>query len=189
MIIGLAGTFASGKDTIADYLQKKHGYYHVSTSDIVRIVAMEKYGSIERPTLYKAANELRTERGYGVLCEMALEQYEAHKSEFPAGVLVSGFRAPAEAQVVKERGGIVLFIDSSFEIRYARMQARARDEESTVTRKDFEDRECNENGGVNPAFNISAIKDIADYVILNDNDLGKFTSQIDQILAELSTAH
>lgn len=186
MIIGLAGTFASGKDTIADYLYKKYGFYHVSTSDIVRIVALEKYGSIERPTLYQTANELRTSRGYGVLCEMALEQYEAHKHEFPAGVVVSGFRAAAEAQIVKDRGGIVIFIDSPFEIRYARMRARARDGESAVTREAFEERERNENGGVDPAFNISAIKDSADKVLMNDNNLDEFLKQTDQLMAELS---
>lgn len=50
-IIGLAGTFASGKDTVAHKLVEDFGYTHVSTGDMVRRVAQEKYGSIERPVL------------------------------------------------------------------------------------------------------------------------------------------
>ena len=42
VIIGLAGTFASGKDSLARALEEKFGICHISTGDIVRKVAMEK---------------------------------------------------------------------------------------------------------------------------------------------------
>ena len=70
MIIGLSGTFASGKDTLAHHLVQKFNFLHISTGDMVRAVAESEYGNIERPTLVKTANELREKRGPGVLAEL-----------------------------------------------------------------------------------------------------------------------
>ena len=36
MIIGLTGSYCSGKDTVADYLVNKKGFSHISLSDIIR---------------------------------------------------------------------------------------------------------------------------------------------------------
>lgn len=41
-LIGLAGTFASGKDTLAKRLIETFGYEHASTSDMVRKIALER---------------------------------------------------------------------------------------------------------------------------------------------------
>ena len=186
IILGLAGTFCSGKDLTARYLQEKYGLLHISTSDMVRDIAMAKYGSIERPILYRAANEVRKERGHGALSELAMERFEEQKVDYPAGLVVSGFRAIAEAEVIHKYGGKVIFIDAPFELRFSRMQARARDKETTLTREEFEERERNENGGVDSAFNISAIKDIADYCIQNNEDQKKFLSQIDELVSSIA---
>jgi dephospho-CoA kinase len=132
-IIGLTGTFAGGKDTLAKYLRDEFGYNHASTSDIVRKFAKEKYGSIERPILNKTATELRHTRGAGILAELALEEKKP--------LIVSGIRSLGEAKVVKAAGGIIVFVDASLEIRYARMQARQRDSEAKVTLEDFKARE------------------------------------------------
>jgi dephospho-CoA kinase len=175
--IGLAGTLASGKDTIADWLEQEHGYYHVSTSDLVREIALERYGSIERPILYKTANELRNEQGHGALSHIALERYEAMEQK-AAGLVVSGFRSIAEAQVIKDQGGMVLFVDAPLEVRYERMKSRARDQEAIVSLEEFKTREDRENGGVDPAFSIIAIKDIADIVITNDSDLESYMIKV-----------
>ncbi len=178
MIIGLAGTHASGKDTLADYLSKKHGFYHVSTGDIVREVAIGKYGSVERPVLYKTANEIRTEFGHGATGYMALDKFEKVKDEYK-GLVVSGFRAIAEAQAVKDRGGILVFIDAPERIRFERLRDRARVEEGDLSFEEFKKREDAENGGIDPAFDISAIKSISDYVITNEaNDKAGFIEEV-----------
>ena len=180
-IVGLAGTHASGKDTVANYLVVKYGFYHVSTGDIVRDEAMKKYGSIERPVLYKTANEIRNQNGYGATSQMALERFEKVKEQYK-GLVVSGFRALAEAQVVKDNGGLIIFTDAPEQLRYERLKERARVEEGSLSYEDFKKREDAENGGVDPAFDISAIKSIADFVIENNNDKEKFLLDIEGAL-------
>ena len=173
-IIGLAGTFASGKDSLARYLEEKFLIKHISTGDIVREFAQEKYGSIERPVLYKTANELREERGAGVLSEIAIERYESYREKYFGGVCVSGFRAWAEAQVIKDRGGVLVYTDASPRVRYERSIARARDNEKLNTFEEFIDREAKENGGVKSDFSIAGIKSRADILLDNDFDLEEF---------------
>lgn len=173
-LIGIAGDLASGKDSLAQYLVDNYKFCHVSTGDLVREVAQEKYGSIERPILYKTANELRKEQGNGVLGKMALEYYERHKDKYLGGLIVSGFRALPEAQVVKDAGGIIIYTSAPPEKRYKWMRGRGRDKETIISLEEFKQREANENGGIDPAFNISAIRTISDDVIGNDSTFDNF---------------
>ncbi len=180
-IVGIAGTHASGKDSLAEYLASKHGFYHVSTGDVFREEAMKKYGSIERPILYKTANEIRQAQGHGAVSKIALERFEKDKSQYK-GLVVSGFRALAEAQVIKDEGGIILFVDAPLQARYERLKSRARAEEGVLSFEEFQKREKAENGGVDPAFNIMAIKDIADHVLINDDDFEDFLHRAEEAL-------
>ena len=177
VIYGLAGTFASGKDSLARYLEEKFAIKHISTGDIVRTYAQEKYGSIERPVLYKMANELRDTKGSGILSQLALEQYESYKESYPGGVCVSGFRAWAEAEEIKKRGGIIIFTDSPVKTRYIRTIARARDGEKFNTFEEFQAREAKENGEVNSEFSIAGIKPRADIVLDNNSNLEEFLQE------------
>lgn len=178
IIIGLAGTFASGKDSLAQFLEEKYQIKHVSTSDIVRELAQQKYGSIERPILYKTANELRNSRGAGVLSEIALERYASYAKQYPGGICVSGFRAWAEAEVIKEKGGVIVFIDAPARLRYDRTVSRARDNEKTNTFEEFLAREAEENGAVNSEFSIAGIKPHADIQIDNSGTVLDFLAQV-----------
>ncbi len=181
-IIGLAGTHASGKDTVADYLVKNHGFFHVSTGDIVRDVALDKYGSVERPVLYKTANEIRTNHGHGATGHMALDKFDEVKDKYK-GLVVSGFRAIAEAQAVKDKGGVIVFIDAPQQVRFERLRERARVEEGDLSFEEFKKRESAENGGVDPAFDISAIKSISDYEISNKtNNKAEFIKDVEKTL-------
>jgi len=174
LLIGLAGTFASGKDSLARFLEEKYNIKHISTGDIVRTYAQEKYGSIERPILYKTANELRDTKSPGILSTLALEQYESYKESYPGGVCVSGFRAWAEAEEVKKEGGVIVFTDAPVKTRYIRTISRARDGEKFNTFEEFQAREAKENGEVNSKFSIAGIKPRADIVLDNDLDLAEF---------------
>lgn len=186
LIIGLAGTFASGKDSLARHLEEKFNIKHISTGDIVRTYAQEKYGSIERPVLYKMANELRETKEPGILSKLALEQYEYFKDNYPGGVCVSGLRAWAEAVEVKNVGGIIVFTDSPVKTRYIRTIARARDGEKFNTFEEFQEREAKENGEVNSEFSIAGIKPRADVILDNDTELPEFLKQAEEALGLIS---
>jgi dephospho-CoA kinase len=178
-IIGIAGTFASGKDTVAHQLVADHGYTHVSTGDMVRKVAMEKYGSIERPVLFKTATELRYEFGAGALVLEALKE--------PRPTVISGIRTLGEAKALLEAGGTLLYIDAPVEIRYDRVKSRNRDKETELTLEQFKANEEKElyAGPNDEDFNICGIKEIADVVVENILPLDEF---IKLVYSELQLA-
>lgn len=172
-ILGISGTFASGKDTIAKHLEQDKGYTHVSTGDMVRKVAQEKYGSIERPVLYKTATELRYENGAGAL------MLEALKESRP--IVISGIRTLGEAKALQSAGGVLLYVDAPVEIRYERVKSRARDAETELTLDEFKQNEEKEMyaGPNDEDFNIRGIKDVADIIVENTMPLGEFIDMVD----------
>ncbi len=175
-IIGIAGTFGSGKDTLANYLVKEHNYFHVSTGDLVRKESLKRHNSIERnPYLQETAEYLRQTYGGGVLVERAFHVFEKYKNDYK-GVVITGIRSFGEAKAIKSLGGILVYVDADIEKRYKRVQNRKRDKEAKVTLAQFRENEQKENsGGSNDTeFNIYRIKDTADIVLQNDSDLQSF---------------
>ncbi len=183
MIIGLSGTLSSGKDTLANYLQEKYGLMHISTGDIVREIAEVQRGSVERPVLFDVGNELRHAYGGGVLVERALDRYQNSIRTY-AGVVITGIRSLAEAKVVKDKGGTIIFVDAPVELRYERMQARHRDGEARISLEAFIEREKKElSSGVSDAdFNISQIGQMADITLQNAGTLDELYHSAEKAL-------
>lgn len=184
MILGLAGTFASGKDTLAHHLVQKFNFLHVSTGDMVRAVAEAEYGDTERPTLFKTANETREKRGPGIFAELALEKYLNEKSSYK-GIVISGVRSLGEAEAVKKAGGKIVFVDAPMEIRYNRIKDRQRAGEEQLSFEQFKASEEAEELAVhdNPYVqDITGVKELADMILLNDNDTEAFFAQAEQKL-------
>lgn len=178
-IIGLAGTFASGKDTLAHYLVQHYNYLHVSTSDMVRQEALKERGSIERPVLHEVADNLRRTHGAGVMVELAITLFEAKLAEREdyKGLVVSGLRSLGEAKAIKEAGGILVFTDAPIEIRYERMVSRQRDSETRLSLEEFKAQEAKEletAGDSDESFNILGIRDMSDVRLTNDTDLDAY---------------
>lgn len=182
MIIGLSGTFASGKDTLAHHLVQTKNFLHVSTSDMIRAVAQAEYGDIERPTLFKTANETREKRGPGVFAELALAEYEKEKDKYD-GVVVSGVRSLGEVEAIRKAGGKIVFIDAPIELRYERILARHRSGEEKLTFEEFKASEEAEELAVhdNPYVqDITGVKELADILVLNQGDVEAYLSAAEQ---------
>jgi len=171
-LIGIAGTLATGKDTVADHLASDFGYTHVSLGDIVREVAMKERGSIERPVLYEVAHQHRHSNGAGAFALLALEK--------PHPLVITGVRSLGEAKTIKEAGGLLLFIDAPIEIRYERMKSRARDAETELTLEGFRENEQKEwyAGPHDADFNLRDIKEMSDIVIDNALELQPFIKEV-----------
>lgn len=186
-IIGLAGTFASGKDTLAHYLVQHYNYLHVSTSDMVRQEALIQRGSIERPVLHEVADHLRRTHGAGVMVELAIKTFEAKCAEREdyKGLVVSGLRSLGEAKAIKAASGTLVFTDAPIEIRYERMVSRQRDSETKLTLNEFRAQEAKEletAGDSDESFNILGIRDMSDVRLTNDTDLDEYLRSAVQAL-------
>lgn len=171
-LVGIAGSFASGKDTIAHKLVEDFGFTHVSTGDMVREAAMRERGSIERPVLFEVANEHRHRDGAGVFVVHALEK--------PRPLVVTGIRSLGEAKALKEAGGVLLFIDAPVEVRYERMKARHRDSEVELTLEQFHANEEKEwhAGDTDADFNLRDIYTMADLVLDNVLPVDEFIAAV-----------
>ncbi len=160
-LIGIAGSFASGKDTVAHALEADYGFTHVSTGDMVREAALRERGSIERPVLFDVADEHRHRDGAGVFVTHALQK--------PLPLVITGIRSLGEAKALKQAGGILLFIDAPAKVRYERMQARHRDAEIELTLEQFEANEHKEwhSGETDADFNLRDVRAMSDVVMDN----------------------
>lgn len=183
MIIGISGSFSSGKDTLAKHLQEKNGFMVVSTGDIVREIAQEQRGTIERPVLHEVANELRHKYGGAVLVERALDRYHNSIRNY-SGVVIIGLRSLGEAKAIKELGGVLVFVDAPIELRYERMKSRQKDGEVLISLEDFRQREETEltSGPTDADFNLLEIEKIADHQILNMTTPEEFFKLADKTL-------
>jgi dephospho-CoA kinase len=184
MIIGLSGTFASGKDTLAHHLTQKYNFTHFSTGDMVRVVAEAEYGDIKRPTLVKTANELREKRGPGVLADLAMERYNLVKNNYD-GLVISGVRSLGEARLIKDRGGKLIFIDAPIEVRYKRIKDRRRANEDVLSFEDFKKSEELESPKIHDdptVQDIPGVKELADIILFNTGDIEAYLKDAEQKL-------
>lgn len=175
-LIGIAGSFASGKDTIAHALEAHYGFTHVSTGDMVRAAALKERGSIERPVLQEVADVHRHRDGAGVFVEHALER--------PRPLVITGIRSLGEAKALKAAGGTLLFVDAPVEVRYERMIARHRDAEVELSIEQFKTNEQKEwHAGDNDAdFNLRDIKAMADVTMNKVLPVEDFISTVETLL-------
>lgn len=176
-LIGISGTFSSGKDTVAHYLVRDFGYSHVSTGDMVREVALAEHGSIERPVLHEVATAYRRQHGAGAFVEKALEKSRP--------LVVTGIRSLGEAKAIKAGGGLLLFVDAPVEVRYERMKSRLRDEETELSLEEFMKNEAKEmySGPTDADFNIAGIKTMSDIVVQNILPLDEYIALVYNKLA------
>lgn len=160
-LIGIAGSFASGKDTIAHRLVEDFDFTHVSTSDIVREIALKERDSIERPVLFEVAERHRKHDGAGVFVRHALQK--------PRPLVITGMRSLGEAKELKQHGGVLVFVDAPVEVRYERMRSRLRDAETGLSLEQFKANEKKEwhAGDSDADFNLGGIKAMADVTIEN----------------------
>lgn len=175
-LIGVSGTFASGKDLLARYLSDHFGYTHPSTSELVRNIAMRERGSVERNILQDVAERYRKEHGAAIFVEMLLDT--------PRPTIITGLRSLGEAKAIKDAGGTLVFVDAPVELRYERMVARDRDLETELSLEEFKQREAKElySGDDDADFNLRGIQAMADIQL--DSSAGK-REFIDQAIHQL----
>lgn len=185
MIIGLAGTLSSGKDTLAHYLENEFGFMHVSTGDLLREMKQEKFGDSLLHRGDDFANKLRNEQGPGVLVKLAYQRYLANKKDYPGGLVVSGIRSIGEAEYIKQLGGTIFFVDADIQVRFKRAESRARDKNDALSFDAFVEQEKIEKpSDPNDVFiqNLVAMREMADVILDNSGELEVFIEQAEKVL-------
>ena len=185
-IVGVAGTNASGKDTLGALRLSLNNAKFVSLSDILRHELDLRGMPHERESLGALGNEWRSESGAGVLAEKTIELYETEKSAMSYGGLsITSIRHPAEAEAIQKAGGIIIWVDADPRIRYERIQSRGLGRpEDQKTFEEFiaeEQAEMQHIAGNESSLNMSAVRDLADLKIINEyNSLQEYETFLKQ---------
>ncbi len=183
MIIGLTGTLAAGKGTVAEFFKKK-GFVYFSLSDELREKAKEVGVAVSRQNLQELGNKLRREKGEGVLAEIIKDKILHYDY---INVIVDGLRNPAEIDVVKKLTPFFLIaVDAPPEIRFERMKKRNR-ENDPQTWEDFlklDEKDKGNNEDESGQFVSKCMKE-ADFILVNNGNFHQLYEKLEVIYKEI----
>lgn len=182
MIIGLTGSYASGKDTVAEYIVQTHGFIHYSLSDVIRDLMKEAGIETTRENLISFGTNLREKFGNGILAIKVLEKMELEKN-----YCITSIRHPDEvAQLRKRKDFVLINVDAPQSVRFERMQNRKRpgDPQTLEKFKELEKKESQESGS---GQQLTKTAQLADITFINDsNDIETLKVTVDEMLKQLT---
>ncbi len=190
-IFGLAGTNGSGKDTLAQLLEREYGFLNVSATKLLEAELTKRGQSFERINKAALSAEWRRELGMAAIVDKAVELFQETPEQYK-GLIVGSLRHPGETDRVHELGGTQFWIDADPKIRYDRITKNDRGRiEDQKTFDEFMADEKREMSPVGDAatLNMGAVKDKSDVFIENNEpDIESFETQTRRLLDELLAA-
>ncbi len=179
IILGLAGEIASGKGTSAKYIVDKYqgGAHRFSTA--LRDVAKRMYLEEKRENLQKLSTIFRDNFFSDILSAVIAKDVE---NDVHSVVAIDGVRRMDDISYLQKIPGFKLvYIDTDMEKAYERITRRGENtDDATKTFEEFKndhEREAERQ--------IKDLKNKADFIINNDNDLEDLYLQIDEIINKL----
>ncbi len=180
MLLGITGFNAAGKDTLAEFLERK-GFVRKSLSDEIRKEAAVRGLNPVREVLIQLGTELRTKEGNAVLAKRTLAGIDPG-----ANYTFISIRNPVEVEELKKRKDFsLIFIDADMRKRYERSEKRKRAGESQTFEqfKALEEKEYTSSDA--SGQQLLRVKGMADFVIMNDGSIEDFYRQTEGFLDKL----
>ena len=178
MIIGVTGSYASGKDTVAEMLQKMN-FFHISFSDILRDELQRRREEATRDNLIALGNELREIYGPDILARLALEKVKDGEN-----YVFTSIRNPAEVHRLQERGNFLLVkVVAPAALRFARLKQRNRVGDPK-TLKELQQQEARENTANSNAQQLDAVAKLAKITISNDGSVEKLQEKVELLVKD-----
>jgi len=183
MIIGVTGCFCSGKDTLAEYLERK-SFRHVSLSDLIREELRRRRRRVTLEATIAVGNELRRRFGPQILAQRALARLRAG-----GNYVVTSIRHPAEVEMLRARPDFCLVtVEAPLKVRYERSRARSRSGDFP-TLAQFRRAERKQRSGHEPAAQqLDACRAMAEFRVRNHSTLPEFHARIDRTLQKILRA-
>ncbi len=172
MIIGVAGYAASGKDSIADYLEKKYGFKHLDFfRDILLSMLRERGLKEDKMNASVLGNELRQNYGRGALAKLMAERLIENTD-----YVITGFRSPEEVEEIRKKGEfLLLWVWAPLKKRFSRRRDIDPQNIEEFKRRDELDKEK----GMDEVFKS------ADIIINNEGSIEELHQLIDSIMEKL----
>ncbi len=178
IILGLAGEIASGKGTVAEYLNKKHNASTHRFSTMLRDVLDRLHLEHTRENMQKISTALRKNYGEDTLARVIAEDVKKDDAEI---IVVDGVRRLDDIKYLKELDGFnLVYIEAEIKKRYNRIIERS--ENTDDQNKTFEQFEKDHQG--EPELQIKGLKEYADIVIDNNGVMEDLYQQVDEIIID-----
>jgi len=182
MIIGITGTIGAGKGTVAAYLKEK-GFKDFSLSEFLAAEAIRRGLEPTRVNRRIIGNEYR-HLGSTKLVE-AVFRHASADIERGVDVIIEPEHTRAEVEYLQRKGGVVIAVEASLDVRYARIQSRG-DMKDQVSFEEFVEEQDRQMASPDPDEN--NLKDAiraADIRIENNGSLYELYGKIDGILEKI----
>ncbi len=179
-IIAITGSICSGKDSLKDYLIKKHKYKAVKLGNILRGEAKERGIKVNRDNLYELSKKLNK---YDPCFLVKKAVAEAEKREWEK-ILIVDIRKEAEIKCLRRRFKRQLKfiqIDASQQVRFKRIKARRR-RGDPKTLADFKKLDAKEF----KRFGLKKLFQYADFVIINNDGYESLYTETDLIMKRIN---
>ena len=178
MIIGVTGTYASGKDTVAEIIIKS-GFNHISFSDILREELKKEEKEITRDDLITGGNKLREKYGPDILAKKALDKVKE------GNYIMTSIRTPSEVKLLKrEKDFIIIKVTAPTDIRLKRIINRNR-EKDPKTLEELEEKESRENTEDPNSQQLNKVADMTTKEITNNSTLEELDKQVKELLSNI----
>ena len=181
MIVGVTGSYCSGKDTIAEYLVNAKGFIHRSLSDELREEMKRRDIAPTRENLIVTGTDLREKEGFGVLAKRVMSGLVPGKN-----YVITSIRHPAEIVELKKcKDFFLVDVDAPAEVRFERMKKRNRpgDPDNVERFLELEKKESQEEGA---GQQLAQCSRLASLRIINDSEnMGELHSKIEKLLGDI----
>ena len=176
-VIGVVGLPASGKGEFSK-IAASMGIPVVVMGDMIRNAVKDEGIDPSDVNLGSMANRLRAERGMDAIAYLCVPEIQRQNAPL---VLVDGIRGDAEVTVFRKifPGFTLVGINSSFETRLARIQARKRSDDVT-TQEDLRARDKRELG-----WGLGRAMKEADIYLSNNGTLTAYSADVKNLLESL----
>jgi len=176
MIIGVTGKNCSGKDTVAETLEKMN-FQHYSFSDIIREELKKQSKELSRDNLIFMGNELRNIHGANILAKMTLKKVKDGEN-----YVFTSIRNPIEVKLLKQRDDFLLInVETNIKERFERLQFRKR-EGDPKTIKELKEKEDLENTNNPNSQQLDKVAQMARVIIKNDSTLEKLNEKVQKLI-------
>jgi dephospho-CoA kinase len=182
MIIGITGSFGSGKGTVVEYLIEKLHFKHYSASGFITEEIVRRGMPINRDSMISVSNDMRKTGGPAYIVEALYQRAFAQGGD----AVIESLRAVAEVKKIKELGGFVIGVDADSKLRYERAVSRG-SEKDNVSYEKFLAQEKAESNPDDPTKQdiFSALKQ-SDIIVTNNGTLEELHTQVDAVLAQIT---
>lgn len=175
MIIAIAGLIGSGKDEVAGYISRKHGYYVIDYADILRGICRDEGLEVTRDNL----QNLRVKYGNTFLAEAAVKKA---KESGKKNIILTPIRRSEDFTIPEKEfpGIMMILVEAPERVRFERLKLRKRENYP----KDFAEFQRQESREFS-IYDFDKTFSYAKYKIANNGSVEELHSSIDRIMEEM----